>query len=590
MVTRFPLASNGPWQRGNLMTAPDQEPIDLVNALNSGRINRRDFMRRGVLLGLSIPTISALLAACGDDDDDDDAESATGGATATTAAGGDTATTAPADTTAAPSGGGTGTIRVATQKPAGPLDPIAMQDLGTYGVIAQCFEFLCTLGENGEIAPGLAESWEPNADGSVWTFALRQGVKWQDGTDFTSADVAATLDRLSAANNAGLAGVIGEGSVDTSDPNTAVVTLLSPNGNFPYLVSVFNAQTVITPAAYTTGTTLDASPNGTGPWKLTKFDAATGAEYARNDAWWGPPPPLATTTFQFYDDVGAMVTAAAAGEVDTLVQFQVVGGEALFDNPDFNVVGFPAATHRQIWMRCDTGQFADKRVRQALGYSIDRQALVDTLFKGEAEVTNDYPIFSIYPYFDPSVPQRPYDPEKAKQLLEEAGVGDGVTAQLHFGNLQEIPQLAQLIQAQAAAGGFTLELAGESLDTFYGAQWCPPDQTPPCFGSAELGIVDYGHRATPDVYLNAALRTGGDWNSSQYSSPEFDAAFGEYQAAVGVDAQKAACTKMQTILLEDTPVVIPYIYNYIAGWSKKYDKIRVSALGQIFLDQAVQVA
>ena len=62
-----------------------------------------------------------------------------------------------------------------------------------------------------------------------------------------------------------------------------------------------------------------------------------------------------------------MVTAAAAGEVDTLVQFQVVGGEALFDNPDFNVVGFPAATHRQIWMRCDTGQFADKRVRQALG-------------------------------------------------------------------------------------------------------------------------------------------------------------------------------------------------------------------------------
>ena len=145
------------------MTAPDQEPIDIVNALNSGRINRRDFMRRGVLLGLSIPTISALLAACGDDDDNAESSSAeTGGAETVPAQ----ATTAPSGTTAAPSGGGTGTIRVATQKPAGPLDPVAMQDLGTYGVIAQCFEFLCTLGDGGDIAPGLAESWEYSADGT----------------------------------------------------------------------------------------------------------------------------------------------------------------------------------------------------------------------------------------------------------------------------------------------------------------------------------------------------------------------------------------------------------------------------------------
>ena len=120
---------------------------------------------------------------------------------------------------------------------------------------------------------------------------------------------------------------------------------------------------------------------------------------------------------------------------------------------------------------------------------------------------------------------------------------------LHFGQLQEIPDLAQLIQQQAAEAGFTLELAGESLDTFYGAQWCPAEPAdPPCSGAAELGIVDYGHRATPDVYLNAALSTGGIWNSSQYSSPEFDALFTEYQAAIGVDAQTAACGKIEEIL------------------------------------------
>ena len=91
------------------------------------------------------------------------------------------------------------------------------------------------------------------------------------------------------------------------------------------------------------------------------------------------------------------------------------------------------------------------------------------------------------------------------------------------------------------------------------------------------------------MYLNAALSTNGIWNSSQYNSPEFDAAFTAYQAAIGVDAQKAACKTIEEILVEDTPIVVPYIYNYIAGWSKKYDGIRVSALGQIFLDKAVEV-
>ena len=102
-------------------------------------------------------------------------------------------------------------------------------------------------------------------------------------------------------------------------------------------------------------------------------------------------------------------------------------------------------------MRCDEGQFTDKRVRQALGYSIDRQSLIDTLFKGKADIGNDHVIAPVYPFFDPSVPQRTYDPDKSKQLLADAGFPDGISAVLHFGNLQEIPQLAQLIQAQAAA-------------------------------------------------------------------------------------------------------------------------------------------
>lgn len=548
--------------------------LDLVESFAQGRISRRQFVKRAAVIGLSLPAVSAVIAAC---------SQGTPSSAAPSASGGEPSASASASASAATGG----SIKVAIQRPV-QVDPINMQDLGGYGVVAQCFEFLCTLSDDGaDIAPGLAESWQANDDGSVWTFKLRQGVKWQDGKDFTADDVVATMGRLVAAGNSGLKGVIDDKSAVATDANTVTFNLLSPNGNFPYLVSVFNAQTVITPKDYATGTTLDAMPNGTGAWKLKTFDTATGATYERNPDWWGGQTPLDSLEFVFFDETGPMVTAYQGGQVDCIVQFDVLSGEALLDDPNTNVIATKAALHRQIWMRVDEGQFAKKEVRQAFAYSLDREAMIQQLFNGRADLGNDHVIAPIYPYFDDSVPQRTRDVEKAKSLLG----GQTINATLHAGQLLEIPDLAVLIQSNAKEAGFNLEVAVESLDTFYGAQWCPAEpKDPPCSGAAELGIVDYGHRATPDVYLNAALKSKGIWNSSQYNSPEFDAAFAEFQAAIGVDAQKAACNKIETILNEDVPIALPYFYNYLAGSSKKYQGIYSSALGQMFFSKASQVA
>jgi len=554
--------------------------LDLVESYAQGKISRRHFVRRGAVIGLSIPTMGAIIAACGGDDDDESSPGTTGGTAGTPGTG----TAATGSTGAATQGG---IIRIGAQIP-GALDPILMQDLGAYGIIAQSFEFLAKLGEDGGIAPGLAESWEPNEDGSVWTFQLRQGVKWHDGTDFTSADVAATMDRLVEAANSGLAGVIEAGAVDASDPNVAVFNLAAPNGNLPALVSCFNAQTAITPAAYETGTTLDATPAGTGPWILENFDAATGCSFRRNEEWWGGTTPLDGTEFTFFDDLGTMLTGMQGGSVDALVQFSVIGGDALLNDPNFNVLEIESATHRQIWMRCDEGQFADPRVRQALALTFDREQMLETLFRGRASVGNDHPIAPFFPYFDDSVPQRTKDVEMARQLLADAGV-EGLRATLQIVNLQEIPDLAQLIVSGAAEAGMTIEIAQESTETFYGAQWCPAEPAdPPCSGAAELGIVDYGDRPTPDIYCNAALKTNGVWNSSQYSNPDFDAAFSEFQSSVTVEDQRAACKTMETILNEDTPIGLPFFYNFLSGHSTAFNDVRVTAIGQMFLENASQ--
>jgi peptide/nickel transport system substrate-binding protein len=552
--------------------------LDLVENFAQGKITRRQFVTRAAVLGLSLPMVSAVIAACSS------TPPASTGPSAST--GGEASPTAGASS-AAPSGG---SIRVAIQKPV-KIDPIQMQDLGGYGITAQCFEFLCTLATNGsDIAPGLAEKWTPNADGSVWTFNLRQGVKWQDGSDFTADDVVATMGRLVVAGNSGLKGVIDDKSAKATDPNTVEFSLLSPNGNFPYLVSVFNAQTLITPKDYETGTTLDAKPNGTGAWKLESFNPSTGATFSRNPTWWGGTTPLDGTEFVFFDATAPMVTAYQGGQVDCIVQFDVLSGEPLLSDANTNVIATRAALHRQIWMRVDKGQFAKKEVRQALAYSLDRPKMIEQLFKGKADLGNDHVIAPIYPYFDDSVPQRERDVEKAKALLAQAGTPN-ITATLHAGQLLEIPDLATLIKSQAQEAGFNLEVAVESLDTFYGAQWCPEAPAdPPCSGAAELGIVDYGHRATPDVYLNAALKSKGVWNSSQYNSTAFDDAFTEFQKAIGVDAQKSACKNIETILNEDVPIALPYWYNYLAGSSKAYSGIYSSALGQMFFSGASKSA
>jgi peptide/nickel transport system substrate-binding protein len=551
--------------------------IDLVENFAQGKITRRQFINRATVIGLSLPTIGAVIAAC---------STPPAATTGPSAAPGESQ--APASS-AAPATGGT--IRVATQRPV-KIDPVLMQDLSGYGIVSQSFEYLCTLSKDGsDIDQGLATEWTPNEDGSVWTFKLREGAKWmKDGSPFTADDVLATMTRLVAAGNSGLKGVIDEKSAKAIDPQTVEFTLLSPNGNFPYLVSVFNPQSVITPKDYETGTTLDVQPNGTGAWKLDAYNPSTGANFSRNAEWWGGTTPLDSTEFVFFDAVGPQVTAYQGGQVDCIVQFDVLSGETLLTDANTNVIATRAATHRQIWMRVDKGQFVKKEVRQALALSLDREALIQQLFKGRADLGNDHVIAPIYPYFDDSVPQRTRDIEKAKSLLAAAGTPT-IEATLHAGQLLEIPDLAALVKSQTAEAGFNLALAVENLDTFYGAHWCPAEpKDPPCSGAAELGIVDYGHRATPDVYLNAALKTKGDWNSSQYNSSEFDTAFAEFQAAIGVDAQKAACKKIETILNEDVAVALPYWYNYLAGSSKKYQGIYSSALGQMFFSSTSQVA
>ena len=558
--------------------------VDLVEAYAQGRINRRDFVKRGTIIGLSVPFMGSIIAACGGDDDEPATEPS--GSTGTTAS------TAPGE----PAAGGSLVVAIQQGDATSGLDPVNMQDLGTYNVCAQSLEALVGVGPDGNIGnTGLAESWEPNEAGDVWTFQLREGAMWSDGSPVTSADVAATMDRLVAKNNAGLGGVIEAGAVDASDPQVAVFTLVEPNGNFPVLVSIFNAQALITPVDYSDGTTLSERPEGSGPWMLDSFDASTFVtRFVRNPNYWGPQPAIESTELRGFADISTAITAMQSRDIDVIQQFTVLAGGSLLEDPNFTVLTPPASTHREVWMNTQQSQFSDQRLREAIAWAVDRPFMVETLFQGRGEVGNDHPILSALPFYDPdAVPQRERDLERARQLLSDAGV-DGVETGLATGDILEIPQLAAIIQQNLAEVGINVSVNTQSNSTFYGDAWCPgpneSDPTLPCDNSADFGIVDYGHRPTPDVFLSSALATGGVWNSSNWVNEEFDSQLSAYRQSIDVDGQKAAVGEMQRILWEEVPIVMPYFYNYLSGHDNNVSGVQSTALGHTLLGGASKTA
>jgi peptide/nickel transport system substrate-binding protein len=301
---------------------------------------------------------------------------------------------------AAPLGKPGATIRVASQIPAGAIDPVTVSEIGGLALLCQTGEFLIFDGPDLILRPSLALTWTPNADCSVWTFTLRAGVKFHDGRPFDAACVIATMDRLSDPKQGSnalsvLRGVLSPGGTKRIDDLTVRFELDAPNGNFPFYVSSDNYNAIMLPADYAGN--FEANFNGTGPFRLEKYTAKVGVNFIRNESYWGPKALPARTEFSFFTDQQPQILALEDDQVDVIVQISVQGAQGLLRDPDVRIIDIPASTHRQLHLRCDEGPLADKRVRQAIALTIDRPGLIHGLFQGRAKLGNDSPFAPIYP-------------------------------------------------------------------------------------------------------------------------------------------------------------------------------------------------
>jgi peptide/nickel transport system substrate-binding protein len=486
----------------------------------------------------------------------------------------------------APAGKPGATIRVAHLTPSGQVDPLTVTDPAGLALINQTGEFL--IDDDGQalvLRPSLALSWKPNAKGDVWTFRLRPNVKFHDGQPMTAKDVAATFNRLADPGSGSAAlsvlkGVLSKGSVKAIDDMTVEFHLDAPNGNFPYYVSSDTYNAVILPANFSG--TYEKSFPGTGPFKFESYTPKVGASFVRNPDYWGDKALPERIKFSFYADEQSELLALQGRQADVMGDFTVQGGLSMMTNPEFKVLGVKSSAHRQMHMRTDTGPFKDKRVRQALALAVNREVIVKGLFKGHAALGNDSPFSPVFPSSDLGVPQRKMDIAKAKQLLAAAGVPNGFDVTLTTEKYMEIPDLAVVIQNAAKAIGIKITLKVESQELYYGAG---------TYGKSDwldspLGITDYGHRGVPNVFLNAPLTSEGTWNAAHFKNPQYDKLVADFVAALDVASQKKLSGQIQTLLLDETPVVIPYFYDQLIVTRANVKGVRFNAISQLYFERA----
>jgi peptide/nickel transport system substrate-binding protein len=553
----------------------------VIDELQYGKLTRREFLRKGSLLGLSFPVMGVILAACAEDT----AGTTTTGAGATTTAAGATTTTVagggPTTTTAA----GPVTVRTALPAPAVGIDPVLINDEGGLAVFGQAAEYLIFSDDELTPVPVLADSWEPNADGDVWTFHLNPNATFHDGSPVTAEDVVATVQGI-AGGNAGPAFQtfgVDPGAVVAVDPATVEFTLTQPNGAFPFFMSSDNYNAAILPASFwgayePESGAYEQSFIGSGPWINESFEPGVSAVYVKNEDYWGDnagqPDRMEIT---FFADEAAAVTGFQEGRFDTIPHISYSGATPLLDNPDANVTSISTAQHRQVYFDTSKPPFDDKRVRQAIALTLDRNALIDGLLGGFGVAGNDHPIWQNYPMYNAdAVAQREADLATAQQLLEAAGYGDGIEAPLDTLVFFEVEDLAQLIAGSAAQIGVNLRVGVYDSGTYYGDYWLAAD--------ASMGIVNYGHRGVPNVYLGAPLlspdRLGEDsWNASHWSNPDYDALFDEFATAGDMDTQREVAGEIQTLLNDEVPFIVPYYVDHISVSSPDFSGLEVTGMG-----------
>ncbi|WP_400164325.1 ABC transporter substrate-binding protein [Brevibacillus sp. TJ4] len=434
-------------------------------------------------------------------------------------------------------------IVAADQEPVG-LDPHKVPAASSARIYGLVYDSLTKLDENLDLVPHLAEKWETSEDGKTITVTLAQGVKFHDGKDLTAEDVKFTFERILDPEVGSISKSYFSSleSIEVKDPTTVVFHLKNPDAAF--MANTSSASTAIVPVG---AGDLTTEPAGSGPYMLEKYESGQYVLLKKNPNYFKPElGQFETIKFQIMKDEAERLAAIRAGKID-ITMVSADSATLLQNSQGVEVKNYQSLEYSYLGINVAKKPFDDPRVRQAISYAVDRNQIVQTVWKGEAALTGPIAPAAKSWALDPSNYDS-YTPniEKAKALLAEAGYPDGFETQIDTASTYpDMIESAQVIQQQLLAIGINAKINqlewGNYVDT-----WSSKDTT--------LMVGRNTSGVDADRSMRFFFHSEGSANVWNYSNPAYDQLVEQALVTVDVEERKKVYEQAQQLLVnEDVP-------------------------------------
>lgn len=462
------------------------------------------------------------------------------------------------------------------------LDPHNVSDTLTISATRTMYESLVKFNEKQEIVPLLAESYEISDDGVTYTFHLRSGVLFHDGTEFNSDAVKANIDRCKDESLRQNRIVKQIANAEYPDPYTVILTLAKPNNTFLNKMTMFD---FIAPTTIAAGEEkILREPCGTGPYTFKDRVEGDHVTVVPFEKYWDGAPQVASLTFKAVPEDGARVAMLQTGEADYIypmptTQIKVVEGkkDILIDAKTSNIM-------RYVTLNTELEQLKDKRVRQAINYAVDKDAYIKTVFNGYASK-----VYSCYPetiqYY---APQPPYDfnLEKAKALMKEAGAENGFKLTIWGDNITSEEKGMQFIQQQLKQIGIDVEVMPMEANVVAEKIQAERDKAEVNMWYVNWSASSFDADGAIRAILHGESIPPGQYNSAYYNNEEVNKLMDEALAITDPKILQEKYARIQEIVWDEAPWIFLASDQVISGYKSYCSGIQLYPDGAIDCSKA----
>ena len=410
---------------------------------------------------------------------------------------------------------------------------------------------------NGDIAGELAESWEASPDATKWTFQLRQGVEFHNGKSFEAEDVIHSINvhRGEDSRSIGKGLVADIVDIKADGKHTVVFELESGNADFPFTLGAYHFP--IAPAGSMDKEWMDGV--GTGPFTLVDWEPGVRAVTKRNPNYFKEGPYFDEVETLAINDVVARMNAIRTGSVDVADKPDLKTLALLEKVPGIKIQEIGGNVHYTFPMLVDQPPFDNADLRLAMKYAVDRELMLETVLNGHGYLGNDHPISKTQRYFNADIPQRQYDPDKAKFHLEKAGMSSfDVTldaTDIYAGGVDA----ALLYKEQAAKAGININVNRVPTDGYFSNVW---NKVPFC-------VSFWSGRPTEDLMLSLAFSNKSSWNETHWDNQQFEDLLVAARGELDESKRAQMYGEIQQLIHDDGGMIAPVFANVINVISDK---------------------